>query len=146
MGGGMPATAPLVRVSAGGETTIAADDLWFPNGMVITSDGTLIVAETFAARLTAFSIGADGTLTDRRVWAQLAVAAEPADLPTMISHSSSAPDGCAIDADDHVWVANAIGGVVSRVAPAGESSRRSPCPPAWAPTRAGSVVTTAARS
>ena len=60
MGGGEPATAALVRIDPDGSASVAAEDLWFPNGMVITDDGTLIVAETFAARFTAFTIQPDG--------------------------------------------------------------------------------------
>jgi sugar lactone lactonase YvrE len=69
MGGGTPAPASLVRVDPDGAVTLAAEDLWFPNGMVITDDGTLIVAETFAARFTAFDIEPDGSLANQRVWA-----------------------------------------------------------------------------
>jgi sugar lactone lactonase YvrE len=67
----------------------------FPNGSVITPDGgTLIVGETGASRYTAFSIGADGTLRDRRVWA---------DMPRVV------PDGCGLDADGRIWSADAFG-------------------------------------
>src|SRR3954468_20647512 len=62
MGGGHPATATLVRVDPDGSAVVAAEDLWLPNGSVITDAGTLIVAETRAARLTAFTIEPDGTL------------------------------------------------------------------------------------
>ena len=48
-----------------------ADDLAFPNGMLVTDDSTLIVAESYAKRLTAFDIAADGSLSHRRVWADL---------------------------------------------------------------------------
>ena len=66
----------------------------FPNGCVITPDGkTLIVAETLAMQLSAFDIGTDGTLSNRRVWARLGM---------------RAPDGICLDADGHVWIANAI--------------------------------------
>ena len=51
MGGGQPATAAIVRIDPDGSASVAAEDLWFPNGMVITDDGTLIVAETFARAL-----------------------------------------------------------------------------------------------
>ena len=119
MGGGEPAVASLVRVDPDGTATVAAEDLWFPNGMVITDDGTLIVAETFAARFTAFRIAGDGTLTDRRVWAQVEPSPEPADTHTMLGAVTFAPDGCALDAEGHVWAANALGGVVCRVAPGG---------------------------
>lgn len=68
-----PQLAPLMRVDPDGTATLAAEDLMFPNGSVITPDGgTLIVGETAGCRYTAFTIQADGSLTDRRVWAQLA--------------------------------------------------------------------------
>jgi sugar lactone lactonase YvrE len=120
MGGGMPSTATLVHVDPDGNAAIAADDLWFPNGMVITDDGTLIVAETFAARFTAFTIAADGSLTDRRIWAQVQPSPAPADTETMLGAVTFGPDGCALDAEDHVWAANALAGVLCRVAPGGE--------------------------
>jgi sugar lactone lactonase YvrE len=120
MGGGAPATAGLVRIDPDGTASVAAEDLWFPNGMVITDDGTLIVAETFAARLAAFDIQPDGSLDARRVWAQVQPSPEPGDTEAMLSAVTFAPDGCALDAEGHVWAANALGGVVCRVAPGGE--------------------------
>ena len=70
--GGRPAPANLVMVTPEGEVSVAAADLEFPNGSVITPDGrTLIIAETFGMRLSAFDIAADGTLSNRRVFAQL---------------------------------------------------------------------------
>jgi sugar lactone lactonase YvrE len=119
MGGGDPAPAALARVDPDGSAAVAAEDLWFPNGMVITEDGTLIVAETFAARFSAY-IQADGILTDRRVWAQVEPAPEPADTATMLGAVTFGPDGCALDAEGHVWAANALGGVICRVAPGGQ--------------------------
>jgi sugar lactone lactonase YvrE len=120
MGGGAPVPASLVRIDPDGTAAVAAEDLWFPNGAVITDDGTLIVAETFAARLTAFDILPDGSLTNRRVWAQVQPAPEPADTETMLSAVSFAPDGCALDAEGRVWAANALGAAVCRVAPGGQ--------------------------
>lgn len=120
MGGGAPASAGLVRIDPDGAAAVAADDLWFPNGMVITDDGTLIVAETFAARLTGFDIQPDGSLDGRRVWAQVQPSPEPGGTEAMLSAVTFAPDGCALDAEGHVWAANALGGAVCRVAPGGE--------------------------
>ena len=119
MGGGTPAPASLVRIDPDGTATAVAEDLWFPNGTVITDDGILIVAETFAARLTAFDIQPDGALTNQRVWAQVQPAPEPGDTETMLSAVSFAPDGCALDAEGHVWAANALGAAICRVAPGG---------------------------
>lgn len=88
-----PATN-LVRVEPDGSVHVASPDMHFPNGTVITADGkTLIIAETLAMRLTAFDIASDGTLANRRVWAELGM---------------FAPDGICIDADNNVWVANAL--------------------------------------
>jgi len=99
-------TACLTRVDADGSVHVAASDLHFPNGMVITPDGrTLIVAETLAMRLTAFDIAADGTLSNRRVWASLGM---------------RAPDGICLDAEGRVWIANAIAPECALVAQGGE--------------------------
>jgi sugar lactone lactonase YvrE len=98
-------TARLACVRPDGEVREAAADLHFPNGSVITPDGrTLILAETLALRLTAFDIAADGTLSNRRVWATLGM---------------RAPDGICLDANGHVWVANAIAPECLLVAPGG---------------------------
>jgi sugar lactone lactonase YvrE len=120
MGGGDPETAALVRIDPDGGATVVAEDLWFPNGMVITDDDTLVVAETFAARLTAFTIQADGTLTDRRVWAQVQPSPPPGDTETMLGAVTFAPDGCALDAEGHIWAANALAGALCRIAPGGQ--------------------------
>jgi sugar lactone lactonase YvrE len=119
MGGGRPEVATLVRIDPDGTATVAAEDLWFPNGMVITDDGTLIVAETFAARFTAFRIADDGALADRRVWAQVEPSPAPGETEAMLGAVTFGPDGCALDAEGHVWAANALGGVLCRVAPGG---------------------------
>jgi sugar lactone lactonase YvrE len=87
---------------------------------VITDNGTLIVAETMGARLTAFTIQPDGTLADRRVWGQIEPTPEPGDIATMLGAVTFAPDGCALDAEGHLWSANALGGPLSRIAPGGQ--------------------------
>lgn len=105
-----PRTTTLVRVDPDGTAAAATDGLLFPNGLVVTPDGkTLIVGETFASRYTAFTIGGDGSLVDRRVWAQLGSAEEP-----------YFPDGCALDAEGHIWSADARSSRCGRVAPGGE--------------------------
>jgi sugar lactone lactonase YvrE len=120
MGGATPAPAHVYRVDPDGSAAVAADGLWFPNTPMVTDDDTLIVAETFGARFTAFAIADDGTLGDRRVWAQVHPTPAPGDTASMLAALSFAPDGCALDAENHVWAANAAGGTLARVAPGGE--------------------------
>jgi sugar lactone lactonase YvrE len=101
-----PATV-LIRVDPDGTKTVVAGGLEFPNGSVITPDGeTLIVAETLAGRLTAFTIGPDGSLAGRRVWAELG--------------AGVFPDGICLDASGAVWLANATAPAALRVAEGGE--------------------------
>ena len=89
--GGEFAPGLIVLVTPDGRVRRVADGLAFPNGMAITPDGaTLIVAESYANRLTAYDIGADGGLGGRRVWA-----ATPGDHP----------DGICMDAEA-VWYAD----------------------------------------
>jgi sugar lactone lactonase YvrE len=84
------ATEVLLLDAHSGDWRVVATGLASPNGLVVTDDGrTLIVAETFAAALTAFDIAADGSLSNRRVWAPL----------------SFYPDGICLDADGCVWAA-----------------------------------------
>ena len=83
-----------------------ADDVWFPNGMAIVEETTLVVAESHADRLTAWTLGADGTLSDRRVWAALG--------------EGEAPDGICVDASGAIWYASVPQQHCVRVAEGGE--------------------------
>ena len=105
-------TCVIVLVGPDGQASVVADNLSFPNGMVITPDGrTLIVGETLGHRLTAFDIQEDGSLRNRRVWAQLP--------------SSVGPDGICLDAEGAVWCANPEGkDSVVRVREGGEITDR----------------------
>jgi sugar lactone lactonase YvrE len=119
-GGGDPAPAALVRVDPDGAASVAAEELLFPNGSVITPDGrTLIVGETAGARYTGFTIDETGRLSGRRVWAQIAPTPEIGSLAEMIGALKFAPDGCALDAEEHIWAADAVGTRCSRIAPGG---------------------------
>ena len=91
--GAARAPASIIKVEPDGSVSIAADGLEFPNGSVITPDGkSLIVAESYANRLTRFDIAADGALINRRLFA---------DLPGVV------PDGICLDAEGAVWVGHA---------------------------------------
>ncbi len=97
----------------GGQARAVADDLYFPNGSVITPDGrTLVVAETMGERLTAFDMAADGSLGQRRVWAP---------LPGLV------PDGICQDADGAIWAAMPRTREFVRVREGGEITDRIAC-------------------
>ena len=116
-----PATASLKRVDPDGRVTVAAEELIFPNGTVITADGTtLIVGETLGNRYTSFAIAPDGSLRDREVWAQLGPVVTLGDAMSTLEQLRVAPDGCALDAENHIWAADGIGGRCIRVARGGE--------------------------
>jgi sugar lactone lactonase YvrE len=124
-----PRLAPLIRVDPDGTATLAADAMMFPNGSVITPDGTtLIVGETAGCRYTAFTILDDGSLTDRRVWAQLSPTPELGSLEETIAQMEVAPDGCTLDADGHIWAADEAGARCIRVAPGGAITDEIPAP------------------
>lgn len=81
----------LIMVTPDGNPRVVAEGMAFPNGTVITPNNkTMIIAETFALKLTAFDIQGDGTLSNRRIWANL---------------KPLAPDGTCLDEKGAVWVA-----------------------------------------
>ncbi|MEL7157650.1 MAG: SMP-30/gluconolactonase/LRE family protein [Actinomycetota bacterium] len=106
-----PVNTSMVIVEPDGAITLGPDDLAFPNGTVITPDGTtLIVGESMANRLTAFDRDPDsGSLTNRRVWADL---------------GPSVPDGICLDAEGAVWVADPVNGEAFRVIEGGDVTDR----------------------
>ncbi|MGW9351617.1 SMP-30/gluconolactonase/LRE family protein [Nocardiopsis flavescens] len=115
MGGAPLRYAALTRVDPDGTVTTAAEDLGFPNGMVVLPGNVLLVAETFAGRITAFDIGGDGGLSGRRVWARFGEAPRTRDVAEAIGLLQVAPDGICADAEGAVWVADALHGRVIRV-------------------------------
>lgn len=93
-------------VTPGGEVGVVAEDLAFPNGMAITADGgTLVVADSYRHHLVGFTVARDGSLSDRRVWADLG------------DHN---PDGICLDAEGAAWYADVPHEVCVRVAEGGE--------------------------
>lgn len=119
MGGGALAPAPLVRVDPDGTTTVASEPLHFPNGAVIVA-GTLVVAETFGHRISAFDIAADGSLSARRDWAVFGPIPDTTDVTEALGLLAVAPDGICIDAEGAVWAADALGNRAVRVREGGE--------------------------
>lgn len=111
----------LVRVDPDGSAFVVADKLFFPNGMVLTPDGgTLVVAETFGNRLTAFDVEADGALVNRREWARFGDPLTCDDIPSALGQLAVAPDGICMDAGGAIWVADALANRVIRVGEGGE--------------------------
>jgi len=119
LGGGAPEPGWIRLIDADGTAHDVAGDIQFPNGMVITPDGsTLVIAESFAGRLSAFDIAPDGSLSNRRTWAE-----------------GLGPDGIFMDADGGIWTQTADtfahsqqpgapAGAVVRVLESGEITHR----------------------
>jgi sugar lactone lactonase YvrE len=96
-----PTGTVLVCVEPDGDAWVVVEQLLFPNGTVITDDGaTLVIAETFGQRLSAYDIDADGSLSNGRVWSDL---------------RPNVPDGICLDADGAIWVADPVQNGVMRV-------------------------------
>ena len=118
-GGAAPEPGWIDLVAPDGSSRRVAEDIQFPNGMVVTPDGaTLVVSESFAGRLSAFDIGEDGSLSGRRVWAD-----------------GLGPDGIGVDAEGAIWAQtadtfahsqrpDAPGGACVRVLDGGEITHR----------------------
>src|SRR5207253_8615853 len=103
VGGAAPTPGYIKLITPDGQLRQVADDIAFPNGMVITPDNrTLIISESFAGQLTAFDIDPGGGLSNRRVFA-----------------GGLGPDGICLDAEGAVWVGT-VGYKPVRVAEGGE--------------------------
>ncbi len=108
---GTPRTAAIARITPEGVASVAADEFWFPNGMVITPDGgTMVVAESGTRVLTALTIATDGSLVDRRLWSELP--------------EGALPDGICLDAEGAIWVASPTSHEVLRMREGGEVLER----------------------
>jgi sugar lactone lactonase YvrE len=119
------ASVPLLMVD-GSTVHRVAEDLAAPNGVAMTADGSrLIVAETAGRRLTAFDVAPDGTLSGRRLFADL---------------GERVPDGICVDIEGAVWVGCVFAEEFIRVAEGGEVMEVIPVPGRWAvaPTLGGS--------
>jgi sugar lactone lactonase YvrE len=104
--GGQFAPGIVALVAPDGSARQVAEELAFPNGMAVTPDNaTLIVAESYGARLTAYDIAPDGRLSNRQVWAEL---------------PNGHPDGICLDAEGAVWYADVPAKQCVRVREGGE--------------------------
>jgi sugar lactone lactonase YvrE len=113
--GGIPSPAPsqLLCIESDRTVSVVDDAMRFPNGSVVTSEGTLIVAETFGSALTAFTLasGDSGGAGEKREWAAVA---------------GTFPDGICLDAEGAVWFADAVGHAAVRVKEGGEVTAKTP--------------------
>jgi len=120
MGGAPLEPGVLLRVDPDGTVAKVAEDMLFPNGSVITEDGTLLVDETFGNRVSAFDINEDGSLANRRPWASFAEPPTEREIEKMLPQIAVAPDGCGLDAEGALWVADGLGARAIRVLPGGK--------------------------
>lgn len=114
-------TAPLIRVTPGGEVSAASEPLHFANGATIINGKTLVVAESFGNRLSGFDIRPDGSLSDRWDWARFGPLPRSSEVPEAITELVVAADGIsAVDAEGAIWVADFVKSRAVRVRPGGD--------------------------
>lgn len=100
-GGAEPQPSTLLLVETDGSVRQVAENLIFPNGMALSPDGrTLVVAESFANRLSAFDVAEDGSLSGHRIWAEL---------------PGHTPDGICMDSEGAIWAGSPLSGTFLRV-------------------------------
>jgi sugar lactone lactonase YvrE len=117
--GAPSAPTVLISVAPDGEASAAAHNLCFPNGTVLSVDNrTLIVAETLANRLSAFTVS-NGTLSDRRTWAAFGDPPTTTDVAQILETATVVPDGICLDDEGAVWVADVTRKRLIRVAEGG---------------------------
>lgn len=106
-----PRNTNVARVDPDGAISVAADDFFFPNGIAITPDGkTMVVAESWSRKLTAFDKAPDGTLSNRRSWAE--------------GGDDWVPDGICVDEEGAVWIADPVKKQALRIKDGGEIAER----------------------
>ena len=121
MGGTDHENTGLVLVKPDGSSQVVAEGLAFPNGMVISADQkTLIVNELFGNKITQFDINEDGSLGEKRDFANFGELGDEPNLGLRIENASILPDGLALDAEDAVWIADTLNQRAVRIAEGGE--------------------------
>ncbi|MGV9803296.1 SMP-30/gluconolactonase/LRE family protein [Mycobacterium sp. NPDC003449] len=110
----------LLRCDPDGSVTVAATDVLTPNGVIISADGTqLLLAESFAGRVSAWNIRSDGSLANRRAWANFGTPTTATTVAEARRHVLMITDGITLDAAGHLWVADAAGSGVWCIAEGG---------------------------
>ncbi|WP_339663674.1 SMP-30/gluconolactonase/LRE family protein [uncultured Psychrobacter sp.] len=124
MGGADHKHTGLVLVRPDGTSQVVAEGLAFPNGMVISADEkTLIVNELFGNKVSQFDIKENGTLGEKRDFANFGELGELGDEPNLgvrIENASILPDGLALDSEGAVWIADTLNQRAVRIKEGGE--------------------------
>ena len=121
MSGAPVQSSNIVLVQPDGSTKVVAENLAFPNGMDLLDDGnTLVVSESFGNKLSSLKVGSTGELSAPQTWASFGPTPTSTDISKVLETVSAVPDGLCKDEDNTVWVADAIGQRVIRLAEGGE--------------------------
>ena len=121
MGGADHKHTGLVLVRPDGTSQVVAEGLAFPNGMVISADEkTLIVNELFGNKVSQFDINKDGTLGEKRDFANFGELGDEPNLGVRIENASILPDGLALDSEGAVWIADTLNQRAVRIKEGGE--------------------------
>ena len=121
MGGADHKHAALILVKPDGHSQIVAEGLAFPNGMVVSADQkTLIVNELFGNKISKFDIKEDGTLGEKRDFANFGELGDEPNLGVRIENASILPDGLALDSEGAVWIADTLNQRAVRIQEGGE--------------------------
>lgn len=113
-------SAVLIHVAPNGDADVAAGELLFPNGSVITQDRSLVIAESMGNRMTAFDIADDGALSNRRTWASFGPEVPRTTVKDAMGAAQVAPDGIGLDSEGAIWVADALHQRLIRVVEGGK--------------------------
>jgi sugar lactone lactonase YvrE len=119
-GGGPIRNGSLVHISPDGRVAVAAEDLSYPNGIAIADDRLLLVAESFGNCISSFRIQPDGAITDRGTFARFGPPPDSSNIVDALAGLDVTPDGCCLDVDGGLWVADVVHRRALRVREGGE--------------------------
>ena len=119
---GEPVTpGPLMRIASDGEVRVVGEPLWFANGPTLINGKTLVIAESFGNRLSAFDLLEGDELSERRDWATFGPMPTSTDLDERYDELLVAADGISnVDAEGAIWIGDFTKTMASRVLPGGE--------------------------